>query len=109
MDTTEKKVQAVGQEFVLNNGETVTLSLSFGRLNLLKKLDLELYDRFNKILYGKSEDILDLVTIIYVGYWCANFGKADKLYKEDDFIELVEFNTLEIKRTFNALTQPKKK
>lgn len=101
--------KTVGQEFILKNGETVILSLSFARLNILRKLNIELYDRFNKILYGKSEDILDLVTIIYVGYWCANFKITDNLYKEDDFIELVEFDTLEIQRTFKALTQPKKK
>lgn len=104
-----EETKTTGQEFTLKNGEVVTLSLSFGRLNLLKKLDIELYDRFNKILYGKSEDILDLVTIIYVGYWCANFKLTDDLYKEEDFIELIEFNTLEIQRTFKALTQPKKK
>lgn len=104
-----EETKVVGQEFLLKNGEVVGLSLSFGRLNLLKKLNLELYNRFNDILYGKSNDILDLVTIIYVGYWCANFKLTDKLYTEDDFIELVEFDTLEIQRTFKALTQPKKK
>lgn len=101
--------KVTGQEFKLNNGEIVMLSLSFGRLNLLKKLNVELYNRFNSILYGKSEDILDLVTIIYVGYWCANFKLTDNLYKEDDFIELVDFDTLEIQRAFKSLTQPKKK
>lgn len=104
-----EEVKATGQEYILSNGESVYLSLSFGRLNLLKKLNLELYNRFNEILYGKSNDILDLVTIIYVGYWCANFKLTDNLYKEEDFIELVEFDTLEIQRTFKELTQPKKK
>jgi len=103
------ELKATGQEYVLNNGETVTLMLSFGRLNILKKLNIELYNRFNAILYGKSEDILDLVTIIYVGYWCANYNGVDQILKEDDFIELVDFDTLEIQRTFKALTQPKKK
>ena len=97
------------QEFTLNNDEVVKLSLSFGRLNLLKKLNLELYERFNKLLYGKSEDILDLVTMVYVAYWCANYGLTETLYKEDDFFELVEFDAIELKRVFTALTQPKKK
>ena len=100
-----------GQEFILNNGEVVKLGLNFAKLNLLKKLNIELYNRFNAILYGKSEDILDLVTIIYVAYWCYNFNgfNNNELYKEDDFIELVQFDTLEIQRTFKAITQPKKK
>ena len=100
-----------GQDFTLENGENVKLGLNFAKLNLLKKMNIELYNRFNSILYGKSEDILDLVTIIYVAYWCYNFNgfNNNELYKEDDFIELVGFDTLEIQRTFKAITQPKKK
>lgn len=97
------------QEFTLENGEVVKLTLTFGKLNLLKKLNIELYERYNSIFYGKSEDILDMVTLIYVAYWCANFLGNNELYKEEDFIELVPFNFLEIKRTYTALTQPKKK
>ena len=98
-----------GQEYTLSNGEVVTLSLTFGKLNMLKKLNHDLYERVNKIFYGKSEDILDLVTMVYVGYWCANHGKTENLYKEEDFYDLVDFDALELKRVFTALTQPKKK
>ena len=104
-----EETKVIGQEYTLTNGEVVRLSLSFGKLNLLKKLENELYERFNKILYGKSEDILDLVTIVYVGYWCANFKVTEKLYTEEEFIELVEFDTIELQKTFKGLTQPKKK
>lgn len=97
------------QEFTLTNGEVVNLSLSFGKLNILKKLNFGLYERFNRVLYGKSEDILDLVTMVYVAYWCANYNGTTELYKEEDFFDLVEFNALELKRVFTALTQPKKK
>ena len=96
-------------KYQLNNNETVELSLSFGKLNLLKKLNRELYEQTNKILYGKSEDILDLVTMVYVAYWCGNYGKTENLYKEEDFYDLVDFDALELKRVFTELTQPKKK
>lgn len=95
-------------EFTLNNEEVVNLTLTFGKLNILKSVNNELYQKFNKIFYGKSEDVMDMVTMIYVGYWCANFGKDD-LHKEQDFIELVPFDLVEIERTFKGLTQPKKK
>lgn len=98
-----------GQEYVLKNGDAVKLSLSFGRLNLLRKLNANLYERFNRILYGKSDDILDLVTMVYVAYWCANYSITDKLYTEDDFYDLVDFDAGELSRVFTALTQPKKK
>lgn len=95
-------------DFELLNDEVVTLTLTFGKLNLLKSVNNTLYSKYNNIVYGKSEDMLDMVTIVYVAYWCANFGK-DKLYKEEEFIELVPFDMVEIKRIFNQLTQPKKK
>lgn len=98
------------KEFVLTNGEKVKLTLTFGKLNVLKSYDNALYTKFNKILAGKSEDILDLTTIIYVAYWCYNFSveKKNDIYKEQDFLELVPFDINSIKQSFNALTQPKK-
>lgn len=95
-------------DFLLNDGKTVKLTLTFGKLNVLKSVDNAKYQQFNKIMSGKSDEILDLVTVIYVAYWCANFGKENML-NEKDFIELVPFDMLEIERTFNALTKPKKK
>ena len=78
-------------------------------MNLLKKVNSNLYERFNRLLFGKSEDILDLVTVVYVGYWCANYSITDKLYTEDEFIELVPFDSNELTKVFAELTQPKKK
>lgn len=97
------------QEFELENGETVRMTLTFGKLNVLKSINNQLYERYNKILYGKSEDILDMVTLMYVAYWCANFNLSDSLYNENEFIDLVPFDFTEIKRVYTALTQPKKK
>ncbi len=95
-------------EFELNNEETVNLTLTFRKLNILKSVNNELYQKFNKIFYGRSEDVMDMITLIYVAYWCANFEKDD-IYKEQDFIELVPFDMVEIERAFNGLTKPKKK
>lgn len=95
-------------DFQLDNDEIVKLTLTFGKLNLLKSVNNELYTRYMEIIYGKREDLLDMVTIIYVAYWCANFGK-EGLRKEDDFIELVPFDMPEIQRAYNSLMRPKKK
>ena len=95
-------------DFELNNGETVKLTLTFGRLNVLKSVNNELYARFNNVLYGKSEDMLDTTAMLYVAYWCANYNGTDKLYTEQEFYDLVPFDMVEIKRVFDTLTQPKK-
>lgn len=98
------------QKFTLTSGEEVDLTLTFGKLNVLRSRNNELYTRYCQLLFGKSEDILDMVTLIYVAYWCANLTLSkDKLYSEDEFIELVPFDLPEIKRVFTSLTQPKKK
>lgn len=96
------------EDFELRNGEIVKLTLTFGKLNLLRRVNNELYQRYNKVVSGKSDDILDIVTMVYVAYWCANFGN-DNLYTEDDFIELLPFDVSEIKRVYTKLMQPKKK
>ena len=104
--TTKEKNTTI--EFTLNDGQVVKLTLTFGKLNVLKSVDNILYTKSNRVINGKSDEILDLVTIIYVGYWCANFGQDD-LLKESDFVDLVPFDLLEIKRVFTELSQPKKK
>lgn len=101
-------------ERVLDDGtieyETVKLTLTFSKLNVLRSRNNELYTRFNKLLFGKSEDMMDLVAVVYVAYWCANLTLSkDKIYTEEEFIELVPFDMNELKRVFNLLTQPKKK
>lgn len=104
----EKDAKNTTLDYVLNNGNTVKLTLTFGKLNVLKSVNNQLYEKFNKIVNGKSDEILDLVTIIYVAYWCANFGK-DGILTESEFIDLVPFDLLDIKKVFTTLTQPKKK
>lgn len=96
-------------DFTLNNEQTVKLTLTFGKLNILKSVNNDLYNRFNRVLYGKSDDMLDLVAIVYAAYWCANYNMVDKLYSEQEFIELVPFDMDELKSVFTTLTQPKKK
>lgn len=96
-------------EMTLENDEIVKLTITFAKLNILKSVNHELYQRYSRlIMQGNSEDILDMATMVYVAYWCANFGKEGML-KEDEFIELVPFDMVELQRVNNALMRPKKK
>ena len=97
------------QEFELENGETVKLTLTFGKLNLLKSVNKDLYKKFNDVLYGKSEDMLDTIAMLYVAYWCANYNGTDELLSEQKFFDLVPFDMSKIKDVFDNLTKPKKK
>lgn len=104
----DKIVKNTLREFELTNGEVVNLTLTFGKLSALKSINPTLYAKYNRIMNGKSEDILDIATVVYVAYWCANYGK-DEMYTESDFMDLVPFDLGEIKRTMAELTRPKKK
>lgn len=95
-------------KFKLANDTEVELTLTFRKLNLMKSVNHELYNKFNRILSGKSEEILDLVTVIYSAYWCQNYGN-DEMLSESDFVDLMPFDIAEIRRVFRILTQPKKK
>lgn len=105
MDNTLKNTVV---NFKLTNGQEVGMTLTFRKLNLLKSVNIGLYNKFNKIISGKSEEILDLVTVLYVAYWCENYG-SDDLMTEADFIDVTPFDIGEIRKVFTVLTQPKKK
>lgn len=99
-------------EIKLENGLTVKLSITFAKLNVLKSLNNQLYQRFNKVFYlGKSEDIFDLITVLYVAYWCANYSinNQENFLSEKEFTDLVPYDISLILKIFNNLTQPKKK
>lgn len=96
-------------DFELSNGEVVKLTLTFGKLRLMKSVNNRLYERYNDVVFGKSNDFLDIALIIYVAYWCANFGHGEKMYDEDSFIDLVPMDMVELQRVQKQLTNAKKK
>ncbi len=96
-------------DFMLEDGATVKLTLNFFYLYQLKNNNKELYDRYNKIMTtmdNKHMDIIDMVTIIYTGYVCANLGKED-LLSEEDFYLLCGSDMNKVAKAMKALVTPK--
>lgn len=80
------------QELELNNGEVVKLTLNFARLLKIKNDREDLYTRLMKILQATQVDlILDCLTVLYVGYLCANLDSKNVL-SEEEFTDLVPFD-----------------
>lgn len=97
------------QELVLENGETVKLTLNFARLLKIKNEQLKIYDRFMKVLQNKDFDIVfDSLTVLYTGYLCANMGD-ESILSEDEFMELVPFDLEVINVIAGNLIQSSKK
>ena len=97
------------QELVLENGETVKLTLNFARLLKIKNEQPKIYDRFMKVLQNKDFDIVfDSLTVLYTGYLCANMND-ESILSEDEFMELVPFDLEVINVTAGKLIQSSKK
>lgn len=97
------------QELTLNDGQVIKLTLNFYNLLQVKNNQPKLYDRFMKVLQNKEFDIVfDSLTVLYVGYLCANLN-SESVLTEEDFIARVPFNLEKINIVAGALIQSKKK
>ena len=97
------------QELTLNDGQVIKLTLNFYNLLQVKNYQPKLYDRFMKVLQNKEFDIVfDSLTVLYVGYLCANLN-SESVLTEEDFIAQVPFNLEKINIVAGALIQSKKK
>lgn len=97
------------QELTLNDGQVVKLTLNFYNLLQVKNNQPKLYDKFMKVLQNKDFDIVfDSLTVLYVGYLCANMN-SESVLQEEDFIKLIEFDLEKINIVAGALIQSKKK
>lgn len=96
------------QELVLENGETVKLTLNFARLLQIKNSQPKIYDRFMKVLQNREFDIVfDSLAVLYTGYLCANINN-ESILSEDEFMELVPFDLEIINIVAGQLIQSKK-
>ena len=97
------------QELELIDGQIVKMTLNFARLLKIKNDQPQIYDRFMKVLQNQAFDIVsDSLTVLYVGYLCANIGNESVL-SEDDFVELMPFDLELINVKAGQLIQGKKK
>lgn len=97
------------QELELIDGQIVKMTLNFARLLKIKNDQPQIYDRFMGVLQKQAFDIVyDSLTVLYVGYLCANIGNESVL-SEDDFVELMPFDLELINVKAGQLIQGKKK
>lgn len=107
MDCT--KLKNSEYEFKLADGSVVKTTITFYHLYRLKNKNKSLYARYNKILQdtgSNSFDILDMVTIVYVGYACAHLDD-ETIISEEEFFKLCGSNMTEVSKAVTALIRPK--
>lgn len=97
------------QELELVDGQVAKMTLNFARLLKIKNDQPNIYDRFMNVLQNKDFDLIsDSLTVLYVGYLCANIGN-ESVMTEDEFVELIPFDLEIINIKAGLLIQGKKK
>lgn len=93
----------------LEDGQRVELVLNFATLYKVRGLKKEIYEKYNRIITQGQKDIMDIVTILYMAYLCANINNLDVCMSEMEFMESLPYNPVMLAKKCNELTEPKKK
>lgn len=95
-------------DFKFCDGSTAKMTLAFYALYQLKSKNLGLYNRYNKAMNNSASgnyDELDMMTILYAAYMCANMN--EEVMSEEEFMMLCGSDRLAVAHAVKALTQPK--
>lgn len=95
--------------FEFYDGTTCEMSLAFIQLKRLAHKNPNLYKRYQATMNkGNSADELDMLSVLYAAYICANFDN-DNILTEDEFIEKCGTDRFAIRDAMEAMTNPKKR
>lgn len=98
-------------DFEFYDGTTCKMTLAFWEIYQLKNKNKSLYNRYNAAMANggnkKSYDELEMLTILYVAYMCANMNKKDVL-SEEEFIRKCGSDRIAVGKAVEGLTNPKK-
>lgn len=91
-------------DFRFEDGETVKMTLTFYAIYLLKNKNKKLYDEYNKIMAVGIKEELEMITILYTAYLCAN---PENEMSFEDFIQRCGSDRRNVQRTVALLQSPK--
>ena len=94
-------------DFKFEDGDSVKMTLAFYALYQLKAKNKSVYDRYNQIMTKGASEELDMVTILYAAYLCANINEPTVM-NEDEFMMKCGSNRIAVKDAMELLIKPKK-
>lgn len=97
-------------DYTLINGETIKLTMAFALLKELENRNPELVNKYYKLSAKRENEFrdLDMVTILYTAYMCANLDNPE-VYDEEIFTILLGSDRLSMRYLSNQLMGAKKK
>jgi len=96
--------------FEFYDGTSTELSLRFIDLYKLKAKNRGMYDKYHKCMSNQANnkvDELEMVTILYVAYFCAHMDDPE-IMTEEEFIMKCGCDRVAVANAIKILTQPKK-
>lgn len=91
-------------DFKFDDGESVKMTLTFYAIYQLKNRNKKLYDEYNKVMTNGIKEELDMITILYTAYLCAN---TEETMSFEDFIIKCGSNRRKVRETVAVLQNPK--
>lgn len=94
-------------DFEFYDGTTVKLTLTFYAIYQLKNKNKSLYDRYSRIMTKGPADELEMITVLYAAYVCAN-SDDENILTEEEFLMQCGSDRMAVKKAIEELVQPKK-
>ena len=106
----DKKLNSV-IEFEFFDGTKAKMTLTFYALYQLKSKNKALYNRYNQAMNNSANggyDEMDMMTILYTAYMCAN-ANEENILSEEEFIINCGSDRVAVGNAVKELTSPKKR
>ena len=95
-------------DFTFEDGDTVKMTLAFYFLYQLKAKNKAIYDKYNQIMTKGANEEIDMLTILYAAYLCANIDDIQSCLSFEDFIIKCGSDRYSVKQATEKLVKPKK-
>lgn len=95
-------------DFKFEDGDSVKMTLAFYALYQLKGKNKLIYDKYNQIATKGAAEELDMVTILYAAYLCANINEIELCMSFEQFMQKCGSDRYAIKDAAEKLMKPKK-
>ena len=96
-------------DFECYDGTILKMTVTFYALYQLKSKNKLLYNRYNAAMNSSAKggyDELEMLTILYVAYMCANMNEENVL-SEEEFIMMCGADRIAVGNAVKQLTSPK--
>lgn len=95
-------------DFKFEDGDSVKMTLAFYALYQLKAKNKAIYDKYNQLMTKGVNEELDMITILYAAYLCANINDIDSCMKLEEFMQKCGSDRHAIRDAMELLVKPKK-